>query len=153
MRFLFFPFLWFSRSKLRKRLAGKTVLITGASYGIGECLAESLAESKARLLLVARTEAKLLEVKQRVEVRGGRADIFACDLTNVSEVHALLEKLRELPDGIDVFVNNAGKSIRRSIFDSLHRLHDFTRTMNLNYFGPVQLMLFLIPTLVARKGH
>jgi short-subunit dehydrogenase len=153
MKLLFFPSLWFSRAKLQKRLAGKTVLITGASYGIGECLAESLAETKAHLLLVARTEEKLIEVKQKIEGRGGRADVFPCDLTNGAEVQNLLEKLHRLPGGIDILVNNAGKSIRRSIFDSLDRLHDFTRTMNLNYFGPVQLMLSLIPMLVARQGH
>ena len=129
------------------------MLITGASYGIGECLAESLAETKAHLLLVARTAEKLMEVKQRVEVRGGRADVFPCDLTSAAQVQALLQQLLQLPGGIDVFVNNAGKSIRRSIFDSLDRLHDFTRTMNLNYFGPVQLMLSLIPTLLAKQGH
>jgi short-subunit dehydrogenase len=153
MKLLFFPSLWFSRSKLQQRLAGKTVLITGASYGIGECLAQSLAATKARLLLVARTEEKLLEVKERVEASGGRADVFACDLTKPAEVQALLQKLAQLPQGIDVLVNNAGKSIRRSIFDSLDRLHDFERTMNLNYFGPVQLMLALIPMLIARQGH
>ena len=153
MKLLFFPFLWFSRSKLQRCLAGKTVLITGASFGIGECLAGMLAETTAHLLLVARTEKKLLEVKQRVESKGGRADIFACDLRNEEEVESLLEKLHELPDGIDVVVNNAGKSIFRSIFDSLDRFHDFARTMTLNYFGPVQLLLSLIPTLVARQGH
>jgi len=153
MKLLFFPFLWYSRSKLKTRLSGKTVLITGASYGIGECLAESLAETNAHLLLVARTAEKLIEVQQKVEARGGRADVFPCDLTNAADVEALLEKLHQLPGGIDILVNNAGKSIRRSIFDSLDRLHDFTRTMNLNYFGPVQLMLSLIPGLVARQGH
>jgi short-subunit dehydrogenase len=153
MKLLFFPFLWFSRSRLQKRLAGKTVLITGASFGIGESLAVSLADTRARLLLVARTTEKLTEVKQRVEVRGGSAAVFPCDLANAAEVEALTEKLLGLPGGIDVFVNNAGKSIRRSIFDSLDRFHDFTRTMNLNYFGPVRLMLSLIPTLVARQGH
>jgi short-subunit dehydrogenase len=153
MRLLFFPFLWFSRSKLQQRLAGKTVLITGASYGIGACLAETLAETKAHLLLVARTAEKLLEVKQQVEIRGGRADVFPCDLTSAAQVQTLLQDLLQIPAGIDVFVNNAGKSIRRSIFDSLDRMHDFTRTMNLNYFGPVQLMLSLIPPLVARHGH
>lgn len=153
MKLLFFPFLWFSRSKLQRKLAGKTVLITGASYGIGECLVESLAETKAHLLLVARTADKLREVKQRVEAKGGRADVFPCDLTNSAEVQTLLQQLLQLPGGIDVVVNNAGKSIRRSIFDSLDRLHDFSRTMNLNYFGPVQLLLSLIPTLVARQGH
>jgi len=153
MKLLFFPFLGFSRTRLHRRLAGKTVLITGASFGIGECLAEALADTKAHLLLVARTAEKLDEVKKKVEARGGRADVFPCDLTNASEVEALIQKLRELPGGIDLFVNNAGKSIRRSIFESLDRLHDFSRTMNLNYFGPVQLMLGLIPTLVARQGH
>ena len=153
MKLLFFPFLGFSRAKLQHRLAGKTVLITGASFGIGECLAELLAETKAHLLLVARTADKLQEVKLKVESRGGRADIFPCDLSDASAVQGLLEQLLQLPNGIDVVVNNAGKSIRRSIFDSLDRLHDFSRTMNLNYFGPVQLMLGLIPGLVARKGH
>ncbi len=153
MRLLFFPFLHVNDTQLRRSLAGKTVLITGASYGIGECLAERLAETQAHLLLVARTEAKLIEVKQRVEAKSGRADIFPCDLRNEAEVESLLATLHELPGGIDLFVSNAGKSIRRSIFDSLDRPHDFTRTMNLNYFAPVQLLLGLIPTLVARRGH
>ncbi len=153
MKLLFFPCLGFDRAKLRQKLAGKTVLITGASYGIGECLAEILAAPTVYLLLVARSREKLIEVQKNVEARGGRADIFPCDLTNVAEVNVLLETLHALPDGIDVFVSNAGKSIRRSIFDSLDRLHDFNRTMNLNYFAPVQLMLSLIPMLVARKGQ
>ena len=153
MKWLFFPFLRYSPSKLQQRLAGKTVLITGASFGIGESLAESLAATKAHLLLVARTADKLLAVKQKIEANGGRADVFPCDLSDAAAVQSLLQKLLQLPDGIDVVVNNAGKSIRRSIFDSLDRLHDFSRTMNLNYFGPVQLLLALIPTLVARRGH
>jgi short-subunit dehydrogenase len=153
MKPLFFPFLGFDRSKLQQQLAGKTILITGASYGIGECLAEILAKPKVHLLLVARSAEKLIEVKNRVEARGGRADIFPCNLTNVDEVATLLETLHQLPNGIDIFVNNAGKSIRRSIFDSLDRFHDFNRTMNLNYFAPVQLSLSLIPILVAKKGH
>jgi short-subunit dehydrogenase len=153
MKLLFFPFLGFNHAKLQKQLAGKTVLITGASYGIGECLAESLAETEAHLILVARTAEKLVEVKKHVEAKGGQADVFPCDLRNVQEVETLLKELHQLSNGIDIFVNNAGKSIRRSIFDSLDRLHDFTRTMNLNYFGPVQLMLSLMPVLVARQGH
>jgi NAD(P)-dependent dehydrogenase (short-subunit alcohol dehydrogenase family) len=153
MRLLFFPILWYSRAKLRRRLDGKTVLITGASYGVGEALAVSLAKTGAHLLLVARTAEKLNEVKAVVEAAGGRADVFPCDLSNPAAVQALIEQLLQLPNGIDLVVSNAGKSIRRSVFDSLDRLHDFTRTMNLNYLGPVQLLLALIPTLVARRGH
>src|ERR1051325_3837302 len=100
MRLLYFPFLWFSRSRLQRRLAGKTVLITGASFGVGESLADALAETKAQLLLVARTADKLLEVKKRVEERGGRADVFPCDLANPAAVQALLEQLLSLPGGI-----------------------------------------------------
>lgn len=153
MKWLFFPCLWFSRAQLCKRLAGKTVLITGASFGIGESLALTLAETKAHLLLVARTTDKLLEVKQKVEAKGGYAEIFPCDLSDPTAVQTLLQHLLQLPNGIDVVITNAGKSIRRSIFDSLDRLHDFSRTMNLNYFGPVQLLLALIPTLTLRRGQ
>ncbi len=152
-RILYFPFLGYRRARLNRLLADKTVLITGASYGIGECLAERLATTGAHLLLVARTEEKLLEVKQRVEELGGTADVFACDLRDPPSVETLLQEFCDLPNGIDVVVNNAGKSIRRSIFDSLDRFHDFQRTMDLNYFAPVQLLLALIPTLVERKGQ
>jgi NAD(P)-dependent dehydrogenase (short-subunit alcohol dehydrogenase family) len=153
MGLLFFPYLGFSRSRLRQRLAGKTVLITGASFGIGECLAALLAETGAHLLLVARTAEKLEEVKQTVEARGGRADVFACDLRDDAAVQGLAEKIQRLPGSVDVIVSNAGKSIRRSIFDSLDRFHDVTRTIGVNYLGPVRLLLSLLPELVARKGH
>lgn len=153
MKILFFPFLGFDHSALCQKLAGKRILITGASYGIGECLADRLADTGAHLLLVARTAEKLTAVQNRIAARGGQADIFPCDLTNPAELQALVLKLQAYPDGIDIFINNAGKSIRRSIFDSLDRMHDFTRTMNLNYFAPVQLMLALIPGLVASQGQ
>jgi short-subunit dehydrogenase len=153
MGLLFFPVLGYSRSKLRRRLDGKTVLVTGASYGVGESLTEQLAKTGAKLLLVARTEDKLNVVKARVEAAGGHAEVFPCDLSNSTAVQALIEKLLQRPDGVDVLISNAGKSIRRSVFDSLDRFHDFTRTMNLNYLGPVQLLLGLIPGLVQRGGH
>jgi short-subunit dehydrogenase len=153
MKLLFFPFLGYDQAKLHRRLAGKTVLITGASYGIGESLALTLANPTVQLLLVARSAEKLQIIQTQIKAQGGQAEIFPCDLTKVQEVEALLAKLLLLPNGIDIVVNNAGKSIRRSIFDSLDRLHDFNRTMNLNYFGPVQLLLALIPHLVERRGH
>ena len=153
MGILFFPFLGFSRSQLRKRLAGKTVLITGASYGIGECLAEVLAEANAHLLLAARTAERLEEVKRRVEGKGGRAEVLPCDLRDDAAVQGLAEKIQQLSGGVDVVVSNAGKSIRRGVFDSLHRFHDVARTIGVNYLGPVRLLLALLPGLVARRGH
>lgn len=153
MKLLFFPFLGYSQARLQRRLAGKTVLITGASYGIGECLALRLATTGAQLLLVARTEAKLREVQQQVEALGGRAEVLACDLSDADATQALARQLCARPDGIDVVVSNAGRSIHRALLDSLDRLHDFSRTMTLNYFGPVQLLLALMPGLLARQGH
>ena len=127
------------------------MLITGASYGIGEALAYELAKTKVRLILIARTEEKLIVVKNNIEKVGGEALIFPCDLTDQAAISNLLVQLKS--EQIDIMISNAGKSIRRPLFESLDRFHDFTRTMSLNYYGPVQLLLGLIPGLVERKGH
>ncbi|MCB0187400.1 MAG: SDR family NAD(P)-dependent oxidoreductase, partial [Caldilineaceae bacterium] len=132
---------------------GKTILITGASFGIGRACAERLAATGAQLLLVARTAAALAEVQELVTAQGGRAESLPCDLTQPAEVAALLQHIAATYGGVDLVISNAGKSIRRSIFASLDRLHDFQRTMNLNYFGPVQLLLGLLPGLVERRGQ
>ena len=150
---ILFPPSWLNERKLRTRLKNKTVLVTGASFGIGECLAYKLADTGAHLILVARTEEKLSWIKNDIEQRGGIVSIFPTDLSKQDEVQKLTVFLLQLPGGIDIVINNAGKSIRRSIKDSLDRYHDFTRTMAINYFGPVQLMLSLIPVLEKNKGH
>jgi short-subunit dehydrogenase len=147
-----YPTVRLDWDRLYKKSEGKTILITGASYGIGENLAYFLAPGKVHLILVARTEEKLMAVKSRVESMGSLCDIFAADLSDENQVDALNQFLESFPV-IDVFVNNAGLSIRRSIFKSLDRPHDFTRTMALNYFAPVRLLLGLIPKLVASNGQ
>jgi len=149
---LFLP-TFLQKRRLDRHLKGKTILLSGASYGIGECVALRLASSGAKLILVARTEEKLVAVQQAVIAAGAQAEVFAADLTKEEDLAKLIDYLVTLPDGIDIFVNNAGKSILRSIDDSLDRFHDFTRTMSLNYFGPVQLLLALIPILEKRKGQ
>ena len=149
---LFWP-TFLSDKSLNNFLKGKTVLISGASYGIGEALAMRLSSSGCRLILVARTEEKLLEVQKKVQENGGDADIFAADLTVEAGLDKLIAYISSKPKGIDIFINNAGKSIRRSIYDSLDRFHDFQRTMALNYFAPVKLLLFLIPILEKNKGQ
>ena len=148
-----FPSTNLNEKKLRQRLKGKTVLITGASYGIGEALAYKLAPTGAHLLLIARTTEQLEIVKKNIEDQGGAATIYPTDLTKPEQVQQLIVSLLNLPSGIDIVINNAGKSIRRPIKDSLDRLHDFTRTMGVNYLGPVQLLLSLIPILEKNKGQ
>ncbi|AFL99607.1 MULTISPECIES: SDR family NAD(P)-dependent oxidoreductase [Desulfitobacterium] len=148
-----FPPIHIDRRRLEAKLKGKTILITGASSGIGEELAYQLAEIDCHLILVARTEEKLIRVKQEIEQKEAKVSIFRADLRDPEKVMELLKFIHQLPDGLDLFVSNAGLSIKRSINDSLDRYHDFTRTMAINYFAPVQLLLSLIPLLEKNKGH
>lgn len=129
------------------------MLITGASYGIGESLAYLLAEGGARLLLVARSEEKLEAVRKKATALGAEVTVFPADLRDKDQLRQLIADLLHLPGGIDIFVSNAGKSIQRPVMESLERFHDFTRTMELNYYAPVQLTLALIPGLKQRNGH
>lgn len=149
---LFLP-AYLNKKKLKCQLNGKTVLITGASSGIGEHLAYMLGDINAHLVLVARREEKLLAMKNEIEKKAARVSIFPADLRNSEEMEGLLKFIHELPDGLDLVVSSAGISIRRSINDSLSRYHDFTRTMAINYFAPVQLLLSTIPLLKKSQGQ
>lgn len=152
---LLFPPVRFDEEKLAARLKGKTVLLTGASFGIGESLTHLLAKTEAHLILVARTAEKLGQIKSDVEKNAekSKVTIFSCDLTKDEQTQNLLEELKKIPGGIDFFISNAGKSIRRPLFESLERFHDYQRTMALNYFGPVKLTLDLIPVLQKNQGQ
>jgi len=150
---LLFPPTLLHAGKLRRDLAGKTVLITGASSGIGEQVALLLAEIPVHLILVARSEDKLIALKRDIEQQAANVSVYSADLRDREQMDGLLAFLGELPDGPDIIVSNAGLSINRSIFDSLDRYHDFTRTMAINYFVPVQLLLGTLPQLLQNRGH
>lgn len=148
-----FPPVRLDRERLRERLKGRTVVITGASFGIGRGVALLAAEAGARVVLVARTLETLEAVAAECRSFGGEALVFAADLTQADQAEDLAARLAALDGGVDVLVNNAGKSIRRSLWDSLDRFHDVTRTIGVNYLGPTRLALALIPTLRARGGQ
>lgn len=149
---LFPPVFFFSEKKLNKSIQGKTILITGASFGIGEAVAQQLAGVGVTLILTARTQEKLEQLQIELHKKGATVHIFALDLTDKVAVGQWLEQLKQTFK-IDIIISNAGKSIRRPIYESLNRLHDFERTMALNYFAPVQLSLALIPMLEQQKGQ
>jgi NAD(P)-dependent dehydrogenase (short-subunit alcohol dehydrogenase family) len=135
-------------------LAGRRVVITGASSGIGEATALRVAAAGGVPILVARRAEALEAVKAEVERRGGQAWAYSCDITDPESVDLLVKNLLEDHEGIDMLVNNAGRSIRRSIHLSYDRFHDFERTMAINYFGAVRLILGLLPHMTARRfGH
>jgi NAD(P)-dependent dehydrogenase (short-subunit alcohol dehydrogenase family) len=136
-------------------LAGRTVVITGASSGIGAATAVAVAAQGATPLLVARSVDKLEEVKEQVAAAGGAARIYSCDITDAESVAATVKQMiADSPDGIDYLVNNAGRSIRRSVALSYDREHDYERTMALNYFAAVRMIYALLPHMSDRHfGH
>ncbi len=141
-------------NSLQSAVKRRTILITGASSGIGEATALKLGEAGGHLLLVARTKSKLEDVGARIEELGGAASVHPADLTDVDDIDRMAEEVLIAHGQVDVLVNNAGKSIRRSVDRSYDRFHDYQRTMQLNYFAPVKLILDLLPVMREQGfGH
>mgnify|MGYP000028744849 CR=1 FL=1 len=140
--------------KLVRRLAGKVVLITGASSGIGFTTAKKLAVAGAKVVLVARTKEKLDETQKIIEKLGGEAFVYPCDLNDMKAIDEMAAAVLKDFGHVDILINNAGRSIRRAVAESYDRFHDFERTMQLNYFGAVRLIMALMPSMAHRKsGH
>jgi NAD(P)-dependent dehydrogenase (short-subunit alcohol dehydrogenase family) len=138
----------------RGALAGKTVLITGASSGIGRATAIRIAAAGGLPLLVARGIDKLEDTKQEIELAGGTAYTYAADISDLDAVPKLVETVLAEHEAIDILINNAGRSIRRSIALSYDRFHDFERTIQLNYLGTIRLTMGLLPHMRERhSGH
>lgn len=135
-------------------LAGRTVLVTGASSGIGEATARAAARRGATVLLAARREAELVRVQQMIRDEGGAAATYVVDMADGDSVDALVARLLDEHGTVDYVVNNAGRSIRRSLELTHDRFHDFERMMAVNYFGPVRLTMGLLPAMRAQRfGH
>jgi NAD(P)-dependent dehydrogenase (short-subunit alcohol dehydrogenase family) len=139
---------------LREALEGRTVMITGASSGIGRATAMKVAAAGGIPLLVARNVDKLEEARAEIVAAGGTAYVYAADIADIESIERLLERVLADHRNVDMLVNNAGRSIRRSIALSYERFHDFERTMQLNYFGAVKLIIGLLPRMRERgTGH
>ena len=140
--------------RLRRTVSGKTVLVTGASYGIGEATARSLAAAGATVLVVARSEERLCDLAASINAGGCRAVAYPTDLTDEFAVSTLTKQITEDHGPLDIVVSNAGKSLRRSLHDQYDRPHDFQRTIDINYLGPVRLLLGLLPAMRSNgSGH
>jgi NAD(P)-dependent dehydrogenase (short-subunit alcohol dehydrogenase family) len=133
---------------------GRTVLITGASTGIGRSAALKIAAAGGVPLLVARTREKLEEVRDEIVARGGTAYVYPCDLSDLDAIDATVAEILSEHAAVDMLVNNAGRSIRRSVALSYDRFHDYQRTMQLNYFGAIKMIMALLPHMKERRfGH
>ena len=138
--------------KLRSVVTGKTVMVTGASYGIGEATARKIAAAGATVLVVARSEERLEDLAAAINAGGGRAVAYPTDLTDEAAVGALTKQVTEDHGPVDIVVSNAGKSLRRSLHHQYDRPHDFQRTIDINYLGPIWLLLGLLPAMREHGG-
>jgi NAD(P)-dependent dehydrogenase (short-subunit alcohol dehydrogenase family) len=135
-------------------LAGKRVLLTGASSGIGEAGAELLARNGATVVAVARRKDLLDALADRITAAGGSAISIPCDVSDMDACDALVADVEKRIGGVDILINNAGRSIRRPLAESLERWHDVERTMVLNYYAPLRLVRGLAPGMLERgDGH
>ena len=147
LRSIIYPQPSFSREKVQKQFAGQWVVITGASSGIGKALACLLTEAGANLYLIARREEILQQLCEEATQRGCTAYFCAADLREQNDLDALLIDMKEKLPCVDYFFCNAGKSIHRDILEATDRLHDYDRTMAVNYRSLVALTLGLLPLL------
>src|SRR6201993_1504908 len=143
-----------SLEQLRSAISGKTVLVTGASFGVGEATARKVAAAGATVLVVARSADRLHELAASSSTGGGKAVAYPTDLTDEAAVSELTKKIGEEHGALDIVVSNAGKSLRRSLHHQYDRPHDFQRTIDINYLGPIQLLLGVLPAMRAQgRGH
>jgi NAD(P)-dependent dehydrogenase (short-subunit alcohol dehydrogenase family) len=147
------PDLFKDRS-LKHAVNGRTVIITGASSGIGRATALKVAASGGIPLLVARGTDKLEELKEEIEASGGTAYVYSADLSETASIESLIDRILADHPAVDMLVNNAGRSIRRSVALSYDRFHDYERTIQLNYLGTIKLIIGLLPHMRERgSGH
>src|SRR5882757_1009413 len=136
--------------KLDDAVEGRTVLITGGSSGIGAAEAKKIADAGSPVVLVARTPENLEKVANEIRADGGTAHVYPCDLSDMDAIATMADQVLADLGGVDMLINNAGRSIRRSLALSYDRIHDYQRTMQLNYLGAVQLILKFIPGMRER---
>jgi len=136
------------RAALQSRLQGKSVLVTGASSGIGRAMAIALAEFAGHLVLVARREPELMAVKALCEQRGATVTVVVSDLSQPDGVDRALEHCREIRPRPQVLINSAGRSVRRTLQEALAKPHDVEKLSQLNYVAPAKLILGVLPDML-----
>ncbi|HET9864302.1 MAG TPA: SDR family oxidoreductase [Steroidobacteraceae bacterium] len=132
-------------------MKGRSIILTGASEGIGRALALALAASGARLALAARDRGRLESLAQECRGRGGDAIAVPTDVTNQQDLEWLVSETLKSFGGIDVVVHNAGITMW-SRFDALADFSIFERLMEVNYLAPVRLTQLALPHLKRSRG-
>ena len=147
------PDLFIDRS-LEGKIKGTVVVVTGGTSGIGEATAIKLATAGAKVAIVARDPEKAQLTLAKIKEAGGTAKFYSCDLSDLASCDKLVGSVLKDFGTCHFLVNNAGRSIRRGIANSFDRFHDFERTMSLNYFGSLRLIMGFLPAMMKQDaGH
>ena len=150
---LFFQSPSLHNNTIQRHFQNKTILITGASFGIGEACARLLSNTQCTLVLIARSTDKLIQLKSELESYSCHIEIICADLYQSDVAEDIFQSLKARNIQIDVLVHNAGKSIQRSVWDSLDRPQDIDRTIAINYINPAQLTRLLLGDLKHKQGQ
>lgn len=135
---------------MKNTLRNKTVVITGASSGIGEAMARVYAAQGARVVLGARSAEKLEQLAAAIREAGGQAAWCAVDVTDPARCKALVDTAVQAFGGIDVLICNAGISMR-ALFDDVE-LSVLHRLMDVNFWGTVNCCKYALPYVQASHG-
>jgi short-subunit dehydrogenase len=150
---LLFPIRRINVKRLAAAINGKTILITGATAGIGEALTLLLSDYNTTLILTGRNEEKLKLFQAQLKNKSCTVLSFTADLREETQIENLLQQLNNKNIEVDIFINNAGKSIYRGLAETLNRYHDIKRSTATNFTGPVQLLLGLLPSILRKQGQ
>lgn len=129
-------------------LRGKRAVVTGASSGIGRCVALALARRGATLAVAARREPELAALAAECELLGVRCVVIAADVSNASDCRRIIETATRELGGVDILVNNAGFAIFDAIADA--KSEDLRSMMDTNYFGAFHCAQAVLPQMLAR---
>lgn len=151
--YLFFRGPCIDQKQIDQHFKNKTILITGASFGIGESCAKRLAQTQCTLVLIARSTDKLLELKNELERGQCHVEMISVDLYELDAAENIFQNLQMKNIQVDIVIHNAGKSIQRSIWESLNRPQDIHHCIAINYINPAQLTRLLLADLKLRCGQ
>ena len=133
---------------LSTSLSDRVAVVTGAGRGIGKAISHRLAGLGAVVLLVARDQARLTQVSDEIRAQGGKAFVFACDLTDAKAIEALSERVRNEHGRCDILVNNAGMNVARKPLLDLP-VEEWDHLMHTNLRAPYLMIRYFAPLMVA----
>nr|WP_202895352.1 SDR family NAD(P)-dependent oxidoreductase [Iningainema tapete] len=133
-------------------IAGKTVLLTGASGGIGVYIARALAREKATVVCVSRSQVQLDNICAEVEIAGGRGVSIPFDISKVAELPALLQQVNQLVGSVDILINNAAIEKYRPFQN--YSFEDIQSILTTNLIAGMELTRLILPSMLAcNSGH